>query len=152
MNSNPSYHHLSHTWVRGLIRGWNSECHSTCLRSATIPASTSNPTKYPPPDLSTVPKEYHDPGEVFSKSKATPLPPHRSYDCSIDLHSGTSPPRGNLFSLSAPERLAMDKYIGECLATSLIRPSSSPDLLRQQEGWITSSLHRLPWTQRHHRQ
>ena len=113
-------------WVRGLITEWNSECHSTCLRSATIPASTSKPTKYPLPDLSTVPKEYHDLREVFSKSKATSLPPHRSYDCYIDLLSGTSPPRGRLFSLSAPERLAMDKYIGECLATGLICPSSSP--------------------------
>ena len=26
-------------WVRGLITGWNPECHSTCLRSATIPAT-----------------------------------------------------------------------------------------------------------------
>ena len=113
-------------WVRGLITGWNPECHSNCLLSATIPATTSNPITYPPPDLSSVPKEYHDLGEVFSKSKATSLPPHRSYDCSIDLLSGTSPPRGRLFSLSAPEQLAMDKYIGECLASGLIRPSSSP--------------------------
>ena len=55
-----------------------------------------------PPDLSSIPKEYHDLGEVFSKSKATSLPPHRSYDCSIDLLSGTSPPRGRLFSLPRP--------------------------------------------------
>ena len=47
-------------WVRGLITGWNPECHSNCLLSATIPATTSNPTTYPPPDLSSVPKEYHD--------------------------------------------------------------------------------------------
>ena len=73
-----------------------------------------------------MPDVYHDLGEVFSKSKATSLPPHRAYDCAIDLLSGTSPPRGRLFSLSAPERLAMDKYIGECLATGLIHPSSSP--------------------------
>ena len=108
-------------WIRGLITGWNPECHSTCLRSATIPASTSNPTTYPPPNLSSVPKDYHDLGEGFSKSKATFLPPHRSYDCSIDLLSGTSPPRGRLFSLSAPERLAKDKYIGECRASGLIQ-------------------------------
>ena len=79
-----------------------------------------------PPDLSTVPSEYHNLGEVFSKSQAISLPPHQSYDCAIDLLSGTSPPRGRLFSLSAPERLAMDTYYGEYLATSLIRPSSSP--------------------------
>ena len=113
-------------WVRGLITGWNPECHSTCLQSATTPAPRSNPRTHAPPDLSTVPVEYHDLGEVFSKSQATSLPPHRSYDCAIDLLSGTSPPRGRLFSFSAPERLAMDKYIEECLATGLIHPSSSP--------------------------
>ena len=113
-------------WVRGLITGWNPEYHSTCLQSATTPASTSNLRTHTSPNLSTVPPEYHDFGEVFSKSQATSLPPHQSYDCAIDLLSGTSPPRGRLFSLSAPEHLAMDKYIGECLATDLIRPSSSP--------------------------
>ena len=44
----------------------------------------------------------------------------------LTFFQARSPPRGRLFSLSAPERLAMDKYIGECLATGLIRPSSSP--------------------------
>ena len=31
-------HNPQVNWVRGLITGWNPECHSTCLRSATIPA------------------------------------------------------------------------------------------------------------------
>ena len=34
--------------------------------------------------------------------------------------------RGRLFSLSAPETQVMEKYIGESLATGLIRPSSLP--------------------------
>ena len=78
------------------------------------------------PDLSSVPPQYHNLGEVFSKSRATSLLSHRSYDCVIDLIAGTSPPRGCLLSLSAPERLTMEKYIGESLAAGLIRPSSSP--------------------------
>ncbi|KAI2668898.1 Transposon Tf2-9 polyprotein [Labeo rohita] len=41
-----------------------------------------------------------------------------------DLRS--SPPHGRLFSLSAPEREAMEKYLSESLAAGLIRPSSSP--------------------------
>ena len=73
-----------------------------------------------------MPLQYHNLGEVFNKSRATSLPPHRSYDCVINLLSSTSPPRGRLFSLSAPERLAMERYIGESLAAGLIRPSSSP--------------------------
>ncbi|KAF7647357.1 hypothetical protein LDENG_00173640 [Lucifuga dentata] len=63
---------------------------------------------------------------VFSKSRAVSLPPHRPYDCCIELLPGTSPPRGRLFSLSLPEREAMDKYINDSLTAGIIRPSSSP--------------------------
>ena len=73
-----------------------------------------------------MPSQYHDLGEFYNKSRATSLPPHDAYDCAINLLAGTSPPRGCLFSLSAPERLAMERYIGESLAAGLIHPSSSP--------------------------
>ncbi len=91
--------------------------------------------------------------EVFSKSRAASLPPHRPYDCAIDLVPGTSPPKGRLYSLSAPEREAMEKYISDSLAAGLIHPSSSPagagfflwerrmvpcDLALITEGWTTS--------------
>ncbi|KAI3351084.1 hypothetical protein L3Q82_005649 [Scortum barcoo] len=36
------------------------------------------------------------------------------------------PPRGRLYSLSAPEREAMEAYINDSLAAGIIRPSSSP--------------------------
>ncbi|XP_041810033.1 uncharacterized protein lrfn4b [Chelmon rostratus] len=64
--------------------------------------------------------------EVFNKARATSLPPHRPYDCAIDLLPGTSPPKGRLYSLSAPEREAMKQYIQSSLAAGIIRPSSSP--------------------------
>ncbi|KAI3351394.1 hypothetical protein L3Q82_020203 [Scortum barcoo] len=63
---------------------------------------------------------------VFSKAKATSLPPHRPYDCPIDLLPGASLPTSRLYNLSRPEREAMEKYISESLAAGLIRPSSSP--------------------------
>ncbi|CAK6976493.1 hypothetical protein LDENG_00158670%2C partial, partial [Scomber scombrus] len=44
--------------------------------------------------LSRVPEEYLDLRPVFSKSRATSLPPHRPYDCSIELLPGACPPRG----------------------------------------------------------
>ncbi|KAI3352443.1 hypothetical protein L3Q82_005396 [Scortum barcoo] len=43
--------------------------------------------------------------------QATSLPPHRPYDCALDLQPGTTPPRGRLYSLSAPERKAMEVYM-----------------------------------------
>ncbi|KAL0199933.1 hypothetical protein M9458_003120, partial [Cirrhinus mrigala] len=59
-------------------------------------------------------------------TRAASLPPHRPYDCAIDLVPGTSPPKGKLYSLSAPEREAMEKYISASLAAGFILPSSSP--------------------------
>lgn len=35
--------------------------------------------------------------------RASQLPPHRSYDCAIDLLPGTTPPKGRIFRLSQPE-------------------------------------------------
>ncbi|KAI2651826.1 Transposon Tf2-6 polyprotein [Labeo rohita] len=77
-------------------------------------------------DLCNVPTEYLDLKEVFSKSRAASLPPHRPYDCAMELLPGTSPPKGKLYSLSVPEREAMEKYISDSLAAGFIRPSSSP--------------------------
>ncbi|KAG1952394.1 retrotransposable element [Pimephales promelas] len=79
-----------------------------------------------PDDLSGVPEEYHDLRAVFSRSRAVSLPPHRPYDCSIELLPNTTPPRGRLYSLSAPEREALEKYLTESLDAGIIVPSSSP--------------------------
>ncbi len=73
-----------------------------------------------PGDLSGDPEEYLDLRAVFSRSRATSLPPHRPYDCSIDLLPGTMPPRGRLYSLSAPEREALEKYLTESLALNIV--------------------------------
>ncbi len=79
-----------------------------------------------PGDLSGVPEEYRDLRVVFSRSWAASLPPHRPYDCSIDLVPGSMPPRGRLYSLSAPEREALEKYLADSLAAGTIVPSTSP--------------------------
>ncbi|XP_072103214.1 thioredoxin domain-containing protein 6-like [Mobula birostris] len=48
-------------------------------------------------DLSGISAEYADLLDVFSKRRATTLPPDRPCDCAIDLLPGTSPPQGQLF-------------------------------------------------------
>ncbi|KAI3375975.1 hypothetical protein L3Q82_016511 [Scortum barcoo] len=45
------------------------------------------------PDLEKVPQCYHDLREVFSKTKAMSLPPHRPWDCPIDLLPGAPIPK-----------------------------------------------------------
>jgi len=78
-----------------------------------------------PPDLDIVPPEYHDYADVFSKAKASELPPHHDYDLKIDLEEGTSPPLGTLYSLSPVELSALQTFIDENLNTGFIRPTAS---------------------------
>ena len=48
-----------------------------------------------------VPSEFHDLLDVFSKAKAEKLPPHRSYDHTIDLiDEGNLPPVVPIYSTS----------------------------------------------------
>uniref|UniRef100_A0A3Q2EG98 Gypsy retrotransposon integrase-like protein 1 n=1 Tax=Cyprinodon variegatus TaxID=28743 RepID=A0A3Q2EG98_CYPVA len=79
-----------------------------------------------PENLKLVPEQYHDLKQVFSKTLACSLPPHRPYDCGIDLLPGAPLPTSRLYNISRAERQALEKYIKESLAAGLIRPSSSP--------------------------
>jgi len=100
-------------WSFGTILEWSSSCHVQCLQAAT------SPSPRPTPCLSLRSTM------VFSKTQAQSLPPHRPYSCTIDLHPGASFPSRRLYSLSIPEKAAMDVYISESLAAGLIRPLSS---------------------------
>lgn len=113
-------------WVANKVAGWSIFCHSHCLRSAIDHSNVAALSPPTPPDLTSVPSVYHDLAEVFSKEKAVTLPPHRPYDCTIDLLPGSPLPSSRLYKLSRPEREAMELYIRESLAAGLIRPSSSP--------------------------
>uniref|UniRef100_A0A8C1UQM8 Gypsy retrotransposon integrase-like protein 1 n=1 Tax=Cyprinus carpio TaxID=7962 RepID=A0A8C1UQM8_CYPCA len=113
-------------WSESTILSWSPYCHAHCLVSALSSVSSFPVLQEEPIDLSRVPEVYHDLRAVFSHSRAASLPPHRPYDCAINLLPGTSPPKGRLFSLSGPERAAMEKYLSESLAAGVIRPSSSP--------------------------
>uniref|UniRef100_A0A3B3H296 Gypsy retrotransposon integrase-like protein 1 n=1 Tax=Oryzias latipes TaxID=8090 RepID=A0A3B3H296_ORYLA len=120
-------------WATGKILEWGPGCdghkspHAAGKR--TIIDNNPVPVRSAPgpeaPDLSTIPSCYHHLSEVFNKSRALSLPPHRPYDCAIDLVPGSIIPKGHLYSISASERQALNKYIDESLAAGLIRPSSS---------------------------
>uniref|UniRef100_A0A3P9K7H2 ribonuclease H n=1 Tax=Oryzias latipes TaxID=8090 RepID=A0A3P9K7H2_ORYLA len=120
-------------WSTGKILGWGPECDkhrhpiTTGKRHTMVskPISVHSASGSETPDLSKVPYCYHHLEEVFSKSKALSLPPHRPYDCAIDLIPGSTIPKGHLYSISASERQALNDYIDGSLAAGLIRPSSS---------------------------
>ncbi|KAK3531902.1 hypothetical protein QTP70_034406, partial [Hemibagrus guttatus] len=63
---------------------------------------------------------------LFHILQASKLPPHRPWDCAIDLLPGESVPRGKIYPLSIPEEKAMEEYIEEALAQGYICPSTSP--------------------------
>ena len=111
-------------WARHEILEWDPSCSSRCLKQAHAPVVT--PQQEESPNLAKVPREYHNLGGVFFKSRVMTLPPHRPYDCAIELQPGAIPPRGLIFSLSRLERAAMVRYLTESLAAGIIHPSSSP--------------------------
>uniref|UniRef100_A0A3P9MLE8 Uncharacterized protein n=1 Tax=Oryzias latipes TaxID=8090 RepID=A0A3P9MLE8_ORYLA len=119
-------HNPQFDWANPGIINWSELCLANCLRSAVPSIASSASSQSDDIDLSNVPECYHDLCSVFSKSKAGSLPPHRPYDCAIQLLDGATLPKGRLFNLSGPEKVAMEKYIQEALSSGHIRPSSSP--------------------------
>ncbi|KAK3536906.1 hypothetical protein QTP86_027087 [Hemibagrus guttatus] len=67
-------------------------------------------------------QEYHDLCEVFSKERATQLPPHRPWDCTIELLLNAMPPKCTVYPVSLPVSEAMEEYIEETLAAGFICP------------------------------
>ncbi|KAI4893313.1 hypothetical protein NFI96_034411, partial [Prochilodus magdalenae] len=58
-----------------------------------------------------------------------------------NLLHGTTPPRGRLFSLSAPEEVTVEGYIREALANGFIQPSTYPAVLQQATIFTKLDLH-----------
>ena len=73
-----------------------------------------------------LPSEYHDYSDIFSKTKAEALPPHRSYDHAINLVPDSKPPFGPIYRLSEVEEKALKDFLDENLAKGFIRSLSSP--------------------------
>ncbi len=67
-------------------------------RSSPIPAQLSSTlVESPEPaQVHTIPSDYAAFQDVFSKQAATRLPPHRPWDCAIDLLPGTKLPKGRV--------------------------------------------------------
>ena len=120
----PSIEFVSRSAFAKLCRleGSNSYSLSTLPLEAKLRAASSSSETV---DLSAIPEQYHDFADVFSKSKASILAPHREYDLKIDLEEGTSPPLGTLYSLSPLELEALHVFLEEHLASSFICPATS---------------------------
>lgn len=73
-----------------------------------------------------LPQAYHSFEDVFDEVKAEVLPPHRQFDCQIDLVPGASVPSGRLYALTEPENVHLRGYLDKLLKLGFIRPSKSP--------------------------
>ena len=64
--------------------------------------------------------------DVFSESSADKLPPHRPYDCQINLIKDSKLFYGPIYPLTDEESSALKEYIQENLKKGFIRKSKSP--------------------------
>ncbi|KAK3522424.1 hypothetical protein QTP86_010645 [Hemibagrus guttatus] len=128
-------HNPIHSWSTGEVLKWGDTCFPGCFPHLPAPHS---PTPISLPVQATsiesplvnqplwIPTCYAPFSDVFCPKRASKLPPHRPWDCAIDLLPGEPVPRGRIYPLSIPEEKAMEEYIKEALAQGYIRPSTSP--------------------------
>ncbi|KAL0161769.1 hypothetical protein M9458_045494, partial [Cirrhinus mrigala] len=121
-----SIHDPTISWYRGELTHWSQFCIQNCLAVKPQPCLTTS-TESPDTQVKiTIPTHYHDLSEVFSKIRATQLPPRRPWDCAIDLLPNAMPPKSKVYPLSRTEDQAMEEYVKEALNSGFIRPSTSP--------------------------
>lgn len=89
-----------------------------------------------------------------SKAKASSLPPHHPYNCTIVLPGATLPYK--VYPLSLTEQWAMKEYVEEALQQVCIRPSTLSVLpgsfFNGEKMGRTSYLHWLPGFESNHSQ
>ena len=78
------------------------------------------------PNSVTVPIIYLDYKEVFNEKNCNVLPPHRVYDCEINLKDNSILFYGPLYPLTELEREELKKQLKELLDKGFIRKSTSP--------------------------
>lgn len=102
-------------------QGWNPvpapvkvlPVNSTSIESPVERESVDIPTCYAPFS------------NVFCPQRASQLPLHRPWDCTIDLILAEPVPHRKIYPLSLPEHKAMEEYAEEALQQGYIHPSKS---------------------------
>lgn len=122
-------HHNPHLdWITGTVLEWGPTCYATCLLLSPAPQAIQ---PLGVSKLSYIPAEYLDLKEVFSKIRASTLPPHWSYHCSIELLPRTCPPIGEFSLCPCPSRRP---WTGTSMKHWILDPFSPP-LLQQVPLW-----------------
>ncbi|KAK3529708.1 hypothetical protein QTP70_034700 [Hemibagrus guttatus] len=123
------------SWRTGEILRWGHKCFEGCFpkrpsprpsRPHTLQVHATSVESPLEARSVNIPACYSHFWDVFCPKKASKLPPHRPWDCAIDLIPGEPVPKGRIYSLTLPEEKAMEEYIKEALAQGYIYPSTSP--------------------------
>ena len=75
--------------------------------------------------LKDVPWQYRDYQSVFNGQYSDELPPHPSFDHTIDMVEGKEPPWGPIYALPEKELEVLRTYLDDMLRSGKIRPSKS---------------------------
>ncbi|KAK3552166.1 hypothetical protein QTP86_004159 [Hemibagrus guttatus] len=117
------------SWSTGEVLKWGDTCFPGCFPHLPAPHSSTpipllvQATSIESPLVNQplrIPTCYAPFSDVFCPKRASKLPPHRPWDCAIDLLPGEPVPRGRIYSLSIPEEKAMEEYVKEALAQGYI--------------------------------
>ncbi|KAK3508753.1 hypothetical protein QTP70_004233 [Hemibagrus guttatus] len=121
------HHDPQFDWKERELTHWSPFCKAHCLRDVfTQPCLATSIESPSTGDDAPIPREYQSLQEVFSKERATQLPPHCPWDCTIDLLPHAMLPKCKVYPLSLPESQAMDENIEEALAVGYICLSTLP--------------------------
>lgn len=88
-------------------------CHAKCLHAPSVNIALTTIESPESKVQMTIPSEYQEFNEMFSKTKASGLPPHIAYDCALELLAGATAPHDWIYPLSAKETQDMEAYIEE---------------------------------------
>uniref|UniRef100_A0A8D0HDL6 Gypsy retrotransposon integrase-like protein 1 n=1 Tax=Sphenodon punctatus TaxID=8508 RepID=A0A8D0HDL6_SPHPU len=118
-------HNPSINWQRRCLKFDSPACRQH-QRQAPVRKMALGVHELPSKGVRGLPAAYQDLQEAFKEQDALELPPHRSYDCPIELLPDAVPPYGRIYALSTPELQTLKAYVEENLAKGFIRPSTSP--------------------------
>ena len=71
-------------------------------------------------DLSSLPSEFCDFADIFSRKAGTSLPKHRPFDFEIELEEGKKPPFGPIYGLAPVEQEALKQYLAENIKSGMV--------------------------------
>jgi hypothetical protein len=108
------------SWQQRALKGWSRKCSGSCLGVPVGATTVESPDQV---SIVRIHSEYADLALAFCKKKATQLPPHRRWDCAINLPGDAALPRSHVYPLSQEETVAMETYVSESLGQGSFSPS-----------------------------